>query len=215
MSQSCVDRFSDENKGNVMKICSQCKILKETTNFYNNTKKPDKLQNMCKTCTKNNDKKRIVSGENRKRMSLYYYNITTKKMQDPAFRRDYNAYKALQKRTSEARAKLRQKYATNLQERLSQIIRTRIRAALITGAPKSDNTLKLLGCSVIQLKKHLVSKFTDGMTWKNYGKWHIDHIAPCASFNLDSTEEQKRCFHFSNLQPLWATDNLKKSGKIV
>ena len=101
-----------------MKTCGQCKVSQKTTNFYNSAKKPDKLQGICKNCTKKNDKKRVGSGKNRERMSLYYYNITTKKMQDPAFRRDYNAYKALCKRTDKARARLRKKYATNLQERL-------------------------------------------------------------------------------------------------
>jgi len=198
-----------------MKICSQCKISQKTSNFYNNAKKPDKLQNICKDCTKENDKKRVGSGKNKERMSLYYYNITSKKMQDPIFRRDYNAYKALQKRTDKARARLRIKYTTNLQERLSQIIRTRIRAALITGAPKSNNTIKLLGCSIKQLKRHLEKQFMDGMTWDNYGKWHIDHIKPCISFNLDNAEEQMCCFNFNNLQPLWAKDNLRKGGKFV
>jgi len=49
------------------------------------------------------------------------------------------------------------------------------------------------------------------MTWKNYGEWHVDHIKPCAKFNLIIDKEQKRCFHYSNLQPLWAKDNIKKS----
>ena len=51
------------------------------------------------------------------------------------------------------------------------------------------------------------------MNWDNYGQWHIDHIRPCASFNLLDPIEQKICFHYTNLQPLWAEDNLKKSNK--
>ena len=65
-----------------------------------------------------------------------------------------------------------------------------------------------------QLKQHLKKQFKKGMSWDNYGKWHIDHIKPCASFNLDDTEEQRRCFNFSNLQPLWVKDNLQKGSKI-
>lgn len=53
------------------------------------------------------------------------------------------------------------------------------------------------------------------MTWKNHGQWYIDHIVPCVSFNLLLEEEQKKCFHYTNPQPLWAKENLSKSGKII
>ncbi len=53
------------------------------------------------------------------------------------------------------------------------------------------------------------------MSWENYGKWHVDHILPCASFDLGKPEEQFKCFNYKNLQPLWATDNLKKQAKIL
>ncbi|GAI33061.1 unnamed protein product, partial [marine sediment metagenome] len=60
-------------------------------------------------------------------------------------------------------------------------------------------------------KKHLEKRFVKGMSWKNYGKWHIDHIKPCATFNLSEKKEQRKCFHYSNLQPLWAKENLSKN----
>ena len=83
------------------------------------------------------------------------------------------------------------------------------------GTMKVDTSMKLFGCSAEVLKKHLEAQFTDGMTWDNYGihGWHIDHIKPCASFDLTLDEEQRKCFHYSNLQPLWAEDNWKKSDK--
>lgn len=62
---------------------------------------------------------------------------------------------------------------------------------------------------------YLESKFEPGMSWSNYGHkgWHIDHIMPCAIFDMANPEHVRRCFHFSNLQPLWACDNLKKGSK--
>jgi len=80
---------------------------------------------------------------------------------------------------------------------------------------KSSKTLELLGCTVEQLQTFLEAEFIEGMSWENYGDWHIDHILPCASFNLEDPEEQKKCFHWTNLQPLWAIDNLRKGAKII
>jgi ribosomal protein S27E len=84
---------------------------------------------------------------------------------------------------------------------------------VLKGIDKSKSTIKLLGCSIEELKNHLASKFTKGMSWDNYGKWHIDHIKPCASFDLNKESEQRKCFHYTNLQPLWAEDNLSKGAK--
>lgn len=89
---------------------------------------------------------------------------------------------------------------------------TRIYKAL-KGYHKSKSTIKLLGCSIEFFKEHLSKQFKKGMSWYNYGKWHIDHIIPCCKFNLSKPSEQLKCFHYTNLQPLWAEENLSKSGK--
>jgi len=70
-----------------------------------------------------------------------------------------------------------------------------------------------LGCSIDFLKLHLESKFKPGMSWDNYGKWHIDHVRPCASFNLENHDQQKECFNWTNLQPLWAKENRSKGAR--
>ena len=81
---------------------------------------------------------------------------------------------------------------------------------------KKESSLVLVGCSIKKLKQYLESKFEEGMTWDNWSKygWHIDHIIPCSSFDLTKEEEQKKCFHYTNLQPLWAKDNMEKSNKL-
>ena len=97
------------------------------------------------------------------------------------------------------------------------MLRTRIRQVLKTsGSSKSATTIKLVGISVKGLKKYLESKFKTGMTWENYGLygWHIDHIIPCSSFNFSKPSEQRKCFHYTNLQPLWWYENLAKGSKM-
>ena len=90
--------------------------------------------------------------------------------------------------------------------------RTQIHRVL-KGNIKSKKTKELLGCTVEQLKRHLSSKFIDNLSFENYGKWHVDHIKPCAKFDFTKPEEQVKCFHYTNLQPLWAIDNFKKGAK--
>jgi hypothetical protein len=80
-------------------------------------------------------------------------------------------------------------------------------------ADKKYRTKQLTGCELSFLKGYLEAKFTEGMSWENHGEWHIDHIKPCCSFDLKEEEEQKKCFHYTNLQPLWAAENLSKGGK--
>jgi len=105
---------------------------------------------------------------------------------------------------------IRNKRSTDINCRISHNISSRVRIAL-EGNPKFSTTMKLVGCSVERLKFHLESMFQQGMNWDNYGKWHIDHIEPCANFDLSIPEEQTACFHYTNLQPLWAKDNLRKN----
>lgn len=106
-------------------------------------------------------------------------------------------------------------------ERILNALRCRLSSAVRRlGAKKCRRTAELLGCSIEDLKEHLKSQFAPGMDWSNFGRkkgiqcWEIDHIIPCASFDLTDPEQQKRCFHFTNLQPLWATENRKKSAKV-
>ncbi len=104
-----------------------------------------------------------------------------------------------------------------LRRRIADSLRSRVRK-LLRGGYKSAPTLKLLGCSVENFKIYLESKFESGMSWENYGvgfgKWNIDHIMPCAIFDLTREAHQQRCFHFSNMQPMWFEENMAKGAKL-
>lgn len=99
----------------------------------------------------------------------------------------------------------------NMASRLAMAIRNAL-------GQKSASTMKLVGCEIDQLMAHLESKFQSGMNWDNYGlghdRWHCDHIRPCSAYDLKNPAQQRACFHFSNLQPLWQPDNLRKGARI-
>jgi len=106
--------------------------------------------------------------------------------------------------------------ASDVGFKLKAALRARVRAAVTRGGgEKSHKTMQLVGCSVPHLRQHLEAQFTEGMTWDNHGEWHIDHVKPCASFDLTDAEQQRECFNYTNLQPLWAKDNLSKGAKIL
>lgn len=112
--------------------------------------------------------------------------------------------------------KMSERYSSDAEYRLKLCLRRRIWKAMRAQRHRKDsNTADLIGCSIPEMKRHLESQFAEGMSWDNYGDWHIDHIKPCASFDLTDPEQQRECFHYTNLQPLWAIDNLRKGAKLL
>jgi hypothetical protein len=131
-----------------------------------------------------------------------------------------NATKEKRKDITREKARIRsnEKSKTDISYRILKNLRSRIRFALKKGQiKKADTTENLLGCTVPEFKAYFTSLFTNDMSWNDFmaGKIHIDHIIPCAKFDLTNEEEQRICFHYTNLQPLWSTDNLKKGTKII
>ena len=108
--------------------------------------------------------------------------------------------------------KARLRYANDPQYKMAVAMRNSVNERVRQfQATKKGRTFTLVGCSPSDLCAHLEAQFTEGMSWDNYGEWHIDHIRPCASFDLEDPAQQQECFHFTNLQPLWALDNIRKS----
>jgi len=107
----------------------------------------------------------------------------------------------------------RKRRAKDPQFRMAQNLRSRVRGAL-KGSRRSAVFWNLIGCAPLELRVWIEYNFVGGMSWENYGKWHIDHILPCISFDLTDPAAQRECFHYTNLQPLWASDNIRKGGKV-
>lgn len=105
-------------------------------------------------------------------------------------------------------------YELTVETKLRTILRNRIYDAL-KGSRRVGSAVRDMGCTIKQLKIYLESKFLDGMSWDNYGVngWHVDHITPLSKFDLQDSEQFKKAVHYTNLQPLWASDNLKKGNK--
>jgi hypothetical protein len=105
---------------------------------------------------------------------------------------------------------------TDIQFKLQAILRSRLYSA-VKDNRKKGSAVKDLGCTIEQLKQHLESKFQPGMSWDNHtlDGWHIDHIKPLSSFDLSDRKQLLEACHYTNLQPLWAKDNLTKSDKII
>ena len=168
-------------------------------------KNRDKINARFRKWYKNNpehQKKVKEYREKNKEKLLKYFEEYRKK---PGYKKKFNLY---------MKNYMNNKLKTDPDFKLKMQLRHRIYLALkVKGISKSKRTMKLLGCTVEELWKHLESKFQPGMTKENYGKWHVDHIRPCASFDLTDPKQQFICFHYTNLQPLWAKDNIRKGAK--
>jgi hypothetical protein len=128
--------------------------------------------------------------------------------------RDY--YKATKvERDRISHAKARKKYLSKPSNRIAHAFRCSINKYIKAKNPR-DTTKGFLGCTFEEFKDHLESQFTEGMTWDNWGRggWHIDHIIPCAVFDLTKPSHQKVCFNYQNLQPLWESENCSKRHSI-
>lgn len=174
-------------------MCSQCGVEKEISLFNKDRSSKCGYRSYCKLC----------------RSNQYYKNKEHYKEKNYDWRsNNRERYRSYMKGYE------KNKLQNDPSFRIAKSIRGRVRKILL-GIRKYESTLELLGCSFQELELHLESKFKEGMTWENYGKWHIDHIRPCSSFDLSDIEQQKICFNYKNLQPLWAEDNLRKGCKII
>ena len=210
------------------KICTKCEEEKELSNFNKNKNYKDGLSYWCKECISQYKKDYALKNKNYrdknkiKCKKWYEENKEEALQQCKKYRienkekisKEKNKYRL--KNKNKINKKLVEKTKIDINFKLAKNLRSRILKAL-KGIAKSKKTLKLLGCTIKELKHHLESQFTEGMSWDNhnYYGWHVDHIKPCASFDLTDPKQQEICFNYKNLQPLWAVDNIRKSDKIL
>ncbi len=202
-----------EKDGQLYRRCNKCGCHKEISLFNKNKRNTNGLSDYCKEC--NNNQNKLYNKLHRQH--LYKTSkLWRNKNLDKVLRYRKKCRDSLKSKLWRNKY-LKERRKTDFNFRLRCSLSRRIRQCLkSTRTKKSNPALKLLGCSIKELKLHLEKRFKRGMTWKNYGLfgWHIDHIFPVSSFDLTKESEQKKCFHYTNLQPLWAPDNIKKSDKL-
>ncbi len=214
------------------KLCTTCNINKPLSEFYFSSKY-QRYGTYCKNCDREKKKTFYLRNKASIMTTQTAYKLKNQEKLEDYRKRYYIKNRELllkkqkiarqnltpekkRERTAKTVAYSRNRRKIDPSYRLQKKLRNRIQAEL-KGTKKSKSTLELLGCSISELERHLESQFQPGMTWDNHSfeGWHIDHIRPCASFDLSNPDEQKTCFHYTNLQPLWAKDNLSKGDNIL
>jgi hypothetical protein len=224
-----------------MKICSKCGGEKPLDEFYNYQQSKDGKRSACKECTNKDNKSWAQKNEVSYTTYLKKYRQAHKeehaeylskyndkhkdriKIKEKEWReKNTDHIKEKQKNwyDKNRRKKLRQnsEYRVSRMKndpvfRLTMYLRSRMNG-LMRGY-KDKKALELLGCTLVEYKTYLESRFYGVINWENYGTiWHLDHIIPCSAFDLRNPEEQNKCFHYTNTQPLLAKENLQKYNKI-
>ncbi len=230
MKKSYVAR---ETKG-----CSKCKQEKNISCFNLDRQKKNGFCSICKECQREKYRSlnpkpiRLTVEEKKKRRQDYWLDnrgqINERRRgqnRNKVFKHDRESYLrnrdkklARQKEYRKDNRKAINKYRSDrrrydLSFRLQLNLRARLYTAL-RGQYKTGSAVRDLCCSIPELKQWLEQQFEPGMTWDNYGKWHIDHIIPLSSFNLSDRKQLKKAVHWFNLQPLWAEENYRKGDKV-
>jgi len=207
------------------KVCGKCKVIKDVGHFGKDKRTPTGLRSTCNECRreesekyrKNNPEKRketlkkfYLKNKESELLRLKIYRKNNPKKRKETLKKHYENNKTEINRKQVIRNKKR--YETNYLYRVIHNLRIRTKEYLKQHHSKGK-FFNTIGCSPKFLKEHLQSQFKDGMSWDNYGSWHIDHIIPLSS--AKNIEEISKLCHYSNLQPLWASDNLSKGNKII
>jgi hypothetical protein len=205
------------------KKCTQCGFEKEISCF---SRRKNSYRSACKECEKKYDREYQKTDKRKSYLEklktdekrIEYKKNHRKEYEDSEKRKVYeNSEKYKDYKRTYNRNYIKKRKQIDPLFKLSFSIRNRIRESLNQlGFKKCSKTRQILGCEIHEFKTHLESLFLEGMSWENYGKdmsgWQLDHIVPVSSAR--NCEELIKLNHYTNFQPLWALDNLKKSNKI-
>lgn len=209
-----------------MKKCAKCEQSKPLSEYYL-TRPNGPHMATCKECKKSyvrkyrdqnievcRERERLYSQANSKKRNA---KVKEFHLKNPGKSKEYQKRytskpEVKEKLRRDASVYMKKKISSCMVQRLKLICRSRIHIALRgVGEKKTTKTFETIGCSPGYLIKHLEEQFSEGMSWDNYGEWHIDHIIPlCKGKTKEGILELS---HYTNLQPLWAEDNFKKGGR--
>ena len=198
-----------------IKNCIKCKEQKELIEFYKHPHTKDGYLGTCKICCNKHNKNQYKNNkeyfieyrkENKEKSKEYYLNNFKKTKE---YYKKYHLENKNKRNNNEKNRKL-----IDPLYKLSCNIRTLICISIKgNGFTKKSKTCEYLGCSFEEFKKHIENKFSENMNWENRKEWHLDHIYPVS---LAKDEQHLiKLNHYTNFQPLWAIDNIKKGNKII
>jgi len=201
-----------------IKQCSKCKTFKSVDEFSRRSDSPDQLSYICKSCKAAHKKlKYHQNSEFRQaeidRVQLAYRNDERARLRHIEGVRRYQNKESVRE---QRRCRNRERYRSDPFFRLRQRMATNVGKSLI-GQKGGRRWESLVGYTMEELRVHIESLFDFGMTWDNYGDWHIDHIIPLASFRPVSVENPAflKAWSLKNLQPLWAIENFRKGARVA
>jgi hypothetical protein len=202
-----------------MKLCTKCKIEKSLDLFGKHTSSKDGLYYICKECNNLNTKNWLKKNKD---YSKKYYLKNNQKIIERSKKWNFENKEKIKDYLIDNKNRIKltaNEYQKNrklndkifrLRGNISSLISISIKKQ---GYSKKSKTFNILGCSIEDFKLHIEKQFKDNMSWENYGQWHFDHIYPISL--AKSEEEVIKLNHYTNFQPLWAIDNIKKSNKII
>lgn len=214
-----------------MKKCSKCKLSKLLREFNKDGAKKDGLRSYCRECQNEYNQKKETKEYKKQWYQAYKEEIKESQKQWCSDNKEkvqqyYKQwYKENEKGAKEYKKQWHQtykdeinlhaqkRYENDLQYKLALNLRTRINQA-IKIKQRGGSAVRDLGCSITEFQQFIAQKFQLNMSWENYGAWHLDHIIPLASFDLTDRLQFLKACHYTNYQPLWAKDNLKKKDSI-